>query len=145
VTWENVFMALSRAQVRAGFQDPRDILGDRLREGPLYRLLVDHGPVMFPDGYFADLYAEPARGRPTVPARVLATVMLLQAFEGLSDREACDRLEVDLRWLAAAAPTSVRPCSTRPRWSGCGTGCGPRRGRGGRSRTPRRWPGRPGR
>ena len=28
--------------------------------------------------------------------------MLLQAFEGLSDREACDRLEVDLRWQAAA-------------------------------------------
>jgi Transposase DDE domain/Transposase domain (DUF772) len=32
----------------------------------------------------------------------MATVMLLQAFEGLSDREACDRLEVDLRWQAAA-------------------------------------------
>jgi hypothetical protein len=28
--------------------------------------------------------------------------MLLQAFEGLSDRHACDRLEVDLRWQAAA-------------------------------------------
>src|ERR1035441_10198172 len=28
--------------------------------------------------------------------------MILQAFEGLSDREACDRLEVDLRWQAAA-------------------------------------------
>jgi Transposase domain (DUF772) len=37
-----------------------------------------------------------------VAARVVATVMLLQAFEGLSDREACDRLEVDLRWQAAA-------------------------------------------
>ena len=28
--------------------------------------------------------------------------MLLQSFEGLSDAEACDRLEVDLRWQAAA-------------------------------------------
>jgi hypothetical protein len=95
-------MALGRAQVQAGFQDPREILGDRLREGSLYRLLADHGAVMFPDDYFADLYTESARGRPTVPARVMATVMLLQAFEGLSDREACDRLEVDLRWQAAA-------------------------------------------
>jgi len=95
-------MALGRAQVQAGFQDPREILGERLREGSLYRLLADNGPVMFPDDYFADLYAESARGRPTVPARVMATVMLLQAFEGLSDREACDRLEVDLRWQAAA-------------------------------------------
>src|SRR6516164_10375372 len=95
-------MALGRAQVQQGFDDPRVLLGDRLREGSVYRLLADHGPVMFPDDYFADLYAGSARGRPTVPARVMATVMLLQAFEGLSDREACDRLEADLRWQAAA-------------------------------------------
>ena len=48
------------------------------------------------------MYRVSVRGRPTVPARVLATVMVLQAFEGLSDREATDRLEVDLRWQAAA-------------------------------------------
>jgi hypothetical protein len=95
-------MALGRAQLQQGFQDPREILGHRLREGSLYRLLADHGQVMFPDGYFADLYTDSGRGRPTVPARVMATVMVLQSFEGLSDREACDRLEVDLRWQAAA-------------------------------------------
>jgi IS5 family transposase len=95
-------MALGRAQVQQGFDDPRVLLGDRLREGSLYRLLADHGHRMFPDDYFADLYAESVKGRPTVAARVVATVMLLQAFEGLSDREACDRLEVDLRWQAAA-------------------------------------------
>ena len=95
-------MALGRAQVQLSFQDPREILGDRLRAGSLYRLLADHGQVMFPDGYFADLYTDSARGRPTVPARVVAAVMVLQSFEGLSDREATDRLEVDLRWQAAA-------------------------------------------
>jgi hypothetical protein len=57
---------------------------------------------LFPDDYFADLYRGSRLGRPTVPARVLATVMVLQAQEGLSDREACDRLECDLRWQAAA-------------------------------------------
>jgi IS5 family transposase len=95
-------MALGRAGNQRGFQDPRDILGDRLREGSLYRLLADHGPVMFGDDYFADLYSGSPKGQPTVPARVVATVMVLQAFEGLSDREACDRLEADLRWQAAA-------------------------------------------
>src|SRR5262249_60437310 len=94
-------MALGRAPVQLGFDDPRVLLGDRLREGSVYRLLADHGQVMFPDGYFADLYTGSARGRPTVPARVVATVMLLQSFEGLSDREATDRLEVDLRWQGA--------------------------------------------
>jgi hypothetical protein len=95
-------MALGRAQVQQGFGDPRMLLGDRLRLGSLYRLLADHGHQMFGDDYFADLYAASARGHPTVPARLIATVMLLQAFEGLSDREACDRLEADLRWQAAA-------------------------------------------
>ena len=95
-------MALGRAQVQQGFDDPRVLLGDRLREGSLYRLLADHGHQIFPDDYFADLYADSVKGGPTVAARVVATVMLLQAFEGLSDREACDRLEVDLRWQAAA-------------------------------------------
>jgi len=99
---QTVGMALGVAQVRQRFENPREILGDRLREGSLYRLLADHGDRLFGDEYFADLYGESCRGRPTVPARVLATVMVLQAFEGLSDREATDRLEVDLRWQAAA-------------------------------------------
>jgi len=95
-------MALGVAQAQPRFESPRELLGERLREGSIYRLLADEGAVIFPDGYFADLYTSSRRGHPTVPARVLATVMVLQAFEGLSDREACDRLEVDLRWQAAA-------------------------------------------
>jgi hypothetical protein len=95
-------MALGLAQPQARFESPRELLGERLRQGSIYRLLADEGARIFPDDYFADLYGASARGRPTVPARVLATAMVLQAFEGLSDREACDRLEVDLRWQAAA-------------------------------------------
>ncbi len=59
-------------------------LGVRLRERSgsrtlrgIYRLLADHGGRLFTDGYFADLYKQSALGRPTVPARVLATVMIL--------------------------------------------------------------------
>ena len=59
-------MALGRARIGQGFQDPRDILGDRLREGSLYRLLAGHGQVMFGDGYFADLYSGSVKGQPTV-------------------------------------------------------------------------------
>lgn len=95
-------MALGLAEVQPRFDSPRELLGERLREGSVYRLLADEGACIFPDEYFADLYTVSQKGRPTVPARVLATVMVLQAFEGLSDREACDRLEVDLRWQAAA-------------------------------------------
>jgi Transposase DDE domain/Transposase domain (DUF772) len=81
------------------------LVGDQLAEGGVYRLLAEHGAALFGDEYFADLFKRSTLGRPTVPARVVATVMLLQAYEGLSDREACDRLAFDLRWKAAAGLT----------------------------------------
>jgi Transposase DDE domain/Transposase domain (DUF772) len=93
-------MALGVAKVQPRFEGPRQLLGDRLKG--IYRFLADFGGRLFPDDYFADLYCESRRGRPTVPARVLATVMILQAREGLSDQEAVDRLECDLRWQAGA-------------------------------------------
>ena len=98
-------MALG-CEVRQGrFDDVMLLLGDQLPEGSVYRLLAEHGGALFGDEYFADLFKVSTRGRPTVPARVVATVMLLQAYEGLSDREACDRLAFDLRWKAAAGLT----------------------------------------
>jgi len=78
------------------------LVGDQLVQGSIFRLLAEHGDALFGDEYFADLFKRSTLGRPTVPARVVATVMLLQAYEGLSDREACDRLAFDLRWKAAA-------------------------------------------
>src|SRR5437879_12845659 len=95
-------MALGLAEVQPRSESPREILGDRLREGSIYRLLADEGHRLFPDDYFADLYTDSVKGRPTIPARVMATAMVLQAHEGLSDREACDRLEVDRRRQAGA-------------------------------------------
>ena len=92
-------MALGSVSGQARFENPREVLGDRL--SGLYRFLSDEGHRLFGDEYFADLYVRSRLGRPTVPARVLATVMVLQAFEGLSDREAVDRLGRDLAWQAA--------------------------------------------
>jgi Transposase DDE domain/Transposase domain (DUF772) len=98
-------MALGVAALQASFEDAAGFLGDRLAPGSVYRLLADEGHRLFPDDYFADVFTSSRLGRPTVPARVVASVMLLQAFEGLSDREACDRLAFDLRWKAAAGVT----------------------------------------
>lgn len=81
------------------------LVGDQLPQGSIYQLLAEHGAALFGDEYFADLFKRSTLGRPTVPARVVASVMLLQAYEGLSDREACDRLAFDLRWKAAAGLT----------------------------------------
>lgn len=72
----------------------------RLSEVSLYRLLHERGRVLFPDESFADLFAEV--GRNSVAPQIVATVLVLQRVEGLSDREAVDRFAFDLRWKYAA-------------------------------------------
>jgi Transposase domain (DUF772) len=98
-------VALGCENRQGRFDDVLLLVGDQLPVGSVYRLLAEHGGALFGDEYFADLFKRSSLGRPTVPARVVATVMLLQAYEGLSDREACDRLAFDLRWKAAAGLT----------------------------------------
>ena len=71
-----------------------------VREGSVCRFLAENRLRLFPDGLFADLFGP--RGRPSVPGSVVAVVMVLQALEGCSDREAAERLRCDVRWKAAA-------------------------------------------
>lgn len=71
-----------------------------LSESSLYRLLHTQGDALFADESFADLFEDV--GRRSVPPRIVATVMVLQRVEGLSDREAVDRFAFDLRWKYAA-------------------------------------------
>jgi IS5 family transposase len=67
----------------------------------VHGFLGEHRGELFPDELFADLFGS-GRGRPSVPADVVATVMVLQSLEGLSDREALTALRTDLRWKVAA-------------------------------------------
>jgi Transposase domain (DUF772) len=55
---------------------------------------------LFPDELFDDLFQ--ASGRRSVPPSVVATMMVLQRLDGLSDREAVDRYAFDVRWRYAA-------------------------------------------
>jgi len=85
-------MAPRKSDTRRRFDDPVAVLEDRLKDRSIYKLLAEHGHELFTDEYFADCYSGARDPRPTVPARILATSMLLQAVEGLSDRAATDRL-----------------------------------------------------
>ena len=68
--------------------------------GSVYRFLAENRRRLFPDEMFADLFGP--RGRPSIPGPVIAAVMVLQALECLSDREAIQRLRRDIAWKAAA-------------------------------------------
>jgi hypothetical protein len=50
---------------------------------------------LFPDELFADLFTD--RGRRSVPPSVVATVMVLQRLEGLSDRPTRRRAPAQVR------------------------------------------------
>jgi hypothetical protein len=64
-------------------------------QGSVYAFLADHRHELFPPELFADV-ARQGGGHPSVPAEVIATVMVLQALEGLSDREAVSALRRDI-------------------------------------------------
>jgi hypothetical protein len=66
----------------------------------IFSVLHAEGGTLFGDELFADLFS--TRGRPSVPPRIVATVMVLQRLFGLSDREAVEAFEFDARWKWAA-------------------------------------------
>jgi len=72
----------------------------RLGEDSIYAVLHRECFNLFPDSLFADLFTDV--GRRSVPPMIVATVMVLQRIEGLSDREAVDRFAFDARWKYAA-------------------------------------------
>jgi len=72
------------------------------RVGPdsIYAVLHRECFTLFPDEMFADLFTDV--GRRSVPPMIVAVVMVLQRFEGCSDREAVDRFTFDAQWKYAA-------------------------------------------
>ena len=80
--------------------DTLAVCGDLVPVGSVHRFLAEHRLELFPDGLFAGLFS--GRGRRSQPASVIATVLVLVALEGLSDREAVGCLRFDVRWKAAA-------------------------------------------
>lgn len=80
-------------------------VGDRVAENSIFAILHRDGHRLFPDEMFADLYE--STGRRSVPPRILATVMVLQRWFGLSDREAVQAFEFDVRWKYACGELDV--------------------------------------
>jgi hypothetical protein len=74
--------------------------GHLVPAGSVHAFLAAHRHELFPPELFADLDRQ-GGGHPSVPAEVVATVMVLQALEGLSDREAASALRRDIAWKVA--------------------------------------------
>ncbi len=112
-------MALGRASQQLDLLDPISrFCGEALSPNSIFAFMHEHRDRLFPDGMFADLFAQV--GRRSVPPSVVAVVMVLQRLEGLSDREAVDRLLTCTPTTSTSKPRSSRPThrpasSPRPR------------------------------
>jgi IS5 family transposase len=83
------------------FLDAAALCRQLVPEGTVEAFLADHRRELFPDEMFEDLFIS-RRGRPSIPADVVASVMVLQALEGLSDRDAARALRDRISWKVAA-------------------------------------------
>jgi IS5 family transposase len=83
-----------------GLLDAMALCGHLVPRDSVHWFLAEHRQRLFPDEMFADLFGS-GRGRPSVPADVIATVMVLQALEGLSDRDAIIQLRTSIAWKVA--------------------------------------------
>jgi IS5 family transposase len=71
-----------------------------VEDGTVYAFLADHRKELFSDEDFLDLFPS-GRGRPSTPVELICSVMVLQALEGLSDRDAIRQLRNRIDWKVA--------------------------------------------
>jgi transposase len=89
-----------RSDAQRELLDAESVTGHLLKPHSVFAFLAAHREELFPDELFSDLFPS-GRGRPSVPADVMAAVITLQALHGLSDSETVDAVTFNLRWKAA--------------------------------------------
>lgn len=95
-------MSSTRWQPRTTYTPQEKFLMKRLtRTRKLFAFLREHRSELFDDAFqeeLASMYRSTGAGKPPVPPALLAVVVLLQAYHGMSDAEAVELSVVDLRW-----------------------------------------------
>jgi transposase-like protein DUF772 len=91
---------LGRERVGRQLLDAQALVGHLVPAGSMFGFLAAHRQELFADADFADLLPS-GRGRPSVPASVMASVMVLQVLHDYSDAEEAEAARCDLRWKAA--------------------------------------------
>jgi hypothetical protein len=94
------WLVQGRSEANRELLDAMALCRQLVREGSVEAFLADHRHRLFPDAMFADLFGS-GRGRPSMPGELVASVMVLQALEGLSDRDAARALRDRISWKVA--------------------------------------------
>jgi hypothetical protein len=80
--------------------DAGEVTGHLVPPGSVFAFLAEHRTELFPDEFTADLF--PSRtGRPSLPADLVGSVLVLKELYDLSDTQTADALKFDIRWKVA--------------------------------------------
>lgn len=91
---------LGRESEQRSFFDASVAVEGLLAPGSFYETLYREGPRLLSDEDFVDCY-DVTTGRPSEPPSRMFKLLLLQMYEGATDRQAVERMAFDLRWKAA--------------------------------------------
>jgi Transposase domain (DUF772)/Transposase DDE domain len=89
--------------------DAEALAGHLVPAGSMFAFLAAHRAGLFPDAGYADLFAPPGVGRPSLPATRMAAIMTLQALHDYSDRETAEAVRFDVRWKVAIGAAVGEP------------------------------------
>jgi hypothetical protein len=100
MTWDDCLMqGFERADRQ--LLDAEMLAGHLIPENSMFAFLATHRAEVFPDADYADLFAPPGVGRPSLPATRMAAILALQALHDYSDRETAEAVRFDVRWKVA--------------------------------------------
>jgi hypothetical protein len=100
---------LGKRSAQWGLFEADTLYADFVGRQNFYGFLASQRDELFRDEDFAGLYCQ-NNGRPSVPPSLLATALVLQAYDRVSDEEAKQRADYDLRWkVALGIELEVRP------------------------------------
>jgi transposase len=100
---------LGKRSAQLGLFEADTLYADFVGKRTFYGYVASERGELFDDADFAKLYC-PNNGRPSVPPSLLATALVLQAYDGVSDDEATRRAAFDLQWkVALGIELEVRP------------------------------------
>lgn len=89
-----------RSRLGRGLLDVEALAGDLVPPGSVFAFLAGHRHELFPDEFTADLF--PSRtGRPSLPADLVGSVLVLKELYDLSDTQTAEALAFDIRWKVA--------------------------------------------
>jgi hypothetical protein len=91
---------LGRRNGQRGLFEGDHLWIDHVGRYSFYGVIAAHRDALFDDNDFAEIY-DTDQGRPSIPPSLLATALLLQLYDGISDEEARQRASFDARWKVA--------------------------------------------